>query len=51
IHNKGLAIQHAADEHIMVHSYINNNDDDDEQTNQIKQDKLKIELDFIEKLL
>ncbi|CAF4680343.1 unnamed protein product, partial [Rotaria sp. Silwood2] len=52
IHNKGLAIRHATDEHIMVHNYINNNnDDDDEQTNQIEQDKLKMELDFIEKLL
>ncbi|CAF0914676.1 unnamed protein product [Rotaria sp. Silwood1] len=44
-------MRHADDEHMMVHNYINNDDDDDDQTNQIKQDELKIELDFIEQLL
>ncbi|CAM4858885.1 unnamed protein product [Rotaria socialis] len=47
LHNKGLAMQHAADEHMMVHNHINN----DDQTNEIKQDELKMELDFIEQLL
>ncbi|CAF4150125.1 unnamed protein product, partial [Rotaria sordida] len=50
LHNKGFAMRHATNEHMMVYIYINN-DDDDEQTNQIKQDKLKMELGFIEKLL
>lgn len=48
LHNKGLAMRHAADEHMMVHNYIN---DDDDRKNQIKQNELKIELDFIEQLL
>ncbi|CAF4718664.1 unnamed protein product, partial [Rotaria sp. Silwood2] len=52
LHNKGLAMRHADDKHMMVHNYINNDDDDDDdQTNQIKQDELKMELDFIEQLL
>ncbi|CAF4131488.1 unnamed protein product, partial [Rotaria sp. Silwood1] len=51
LHNKGLAMRHANDEYMIVYIYINNGDDDDEKINQIKQDKLKIKLDFIEKLL
>ncbi|CAF1019758.1 unnamed protein product [Rotaria sordida] len=50
LHNKGFAMRHATNEHMMVYIYINN-DDNDKQTNQIKQDKLKMELGFIEKLL
>ncbi len=41
LHNKGLGMRYAADEHMMVQNYINN-DDDDDQTNQIKQDELKM---------
>ncbi|CAF3946308.1 unnamed protein product, partial [Rotaria magnacalcarata] len=43
---KGLIMRHVEDEHMMVYSYIN-----DDGTNQIEQNELKMELDFIERLL
>jgi len=46
LHSKGLAMRRGGAEHMMVHADANN----DDETNQAKQDELRMELEFLKQL-